>query len=164
MFDFAQTRTAPSQLLESALALFARRLIEQQITVERDFADVPAILIHASDIRQVLVNLLSNALDAMAGAPGKLRLQLRHVSTSADGTDRVRITVADTGPGMESAVKARVFDAFFTTKGEKGSGLGLWVSGEIIARHGGRIQIRSRKTDSGGGTVISFTLPVNSFE
>ncbi|WP_263419165.1 PAS domain-containing protein [Terriglobus albidus] len=159
-----QTLTAPSQLLESALALFARRLNEQQVTVERDFADVPAILIHASDIRQVLVNLLSNALDAMAGAPGKLRLQLRRVSTSADGIDRVRITVADTGSGMESAVKARVFDAFFTTKGEKGSGLGLWVSGEIIARHGGRIQIRSRKADSGGGTVISFTLPVNSFE
>ena len=69
------------------------------------------------------------------------------------------ITVADTGLGIHPAVKKKIFDAFFTTKGISGTGLGLWVSKEIIERHHGDLRVRSRQGDSRNGTVFTMFLP-----
>jgi len=75
----------------------------------------------------------------------------------------VRITIADTGSGMTREVKERLFEAFFTTKGSTGTGLGLWVSHEIIVKHHGVVHVRSRTAEGGRspGTVFQIFLPDN---
>lgn len=156
-----KTGVAVSGILESALDLFTRRMREQRISLERDYADAPNVICYPSEIRQIFVNLIGNSLDAMLGNPGRLRLRIRGKTNFSQNEKYVHITIADSGIGMDPAVTRRVFDAFFTTKGEKGSGLGLWVTGEILKRHGGSILIRSRRTPQPSGTIISIKLPVN---
>lgn len=102
-----------------------------------------------SELREVLVNIVFNAIDAMPKG-GKLSLATRLVGKS------VVITIADTGVGMSNEVKSRIFDPFFTTKGEAGLGLGLAVSFGIIRRHGGSIDVDSLE---GSGTEFRITLP-----
>lgn len=155
-----RTATNVADIVDSALALFQRQMRERGVDLLREYAPVPAIECHPTEIRQIFVNLVGNALDAMTGANGKLRVRIRPTSAGTAGRERVRISVQDNGSGMDHAVLARVFDAFFTTKGDKGSGLGLWVTGEVLLRHGGTIQIRSRRSPQPSGTVISITLPV----
>lgn len=155
-----KAEVAISSILESALNLFTRRMKEQRIFVDRDYADVPNVVCYSSEIRQVFVNLISNSIDAMVGKPGGLQIRIRNGAFFLLGQRSVRITIADTGMGMDPTVSSRIFDAFFTTKEEKGSGLGLWVSSEILKRHGGTIRIRSRRSPYPSGTLISITLPV----
>jgi signal transduction histidine kinase len=102
-----------------------------------------------SELREVLVNLVFNAVDAM---PEGGRLSLCSESTPEDAV----ITVSDTGVGMAEEVSARIFDPFFTTKGVQGMGLGLAVGYGIVTRHGGRIDVESRL---GAGTTFRITLP-----
>jgi signal transduction histidine kinase len=71
----------------------------------------------------------------------------------------IRIVVADTGPGMDGRTKARIFEPFFTTKELNGTGLGLWISAEIVERHGGRLTVRSSQHARYHGTVFSLFLP-----
>ncbi len=155
-------RTAANleSIIDSALSLFGRRFEEQHIAVERDVSGSYDLLCYPSDLRQVFVNLIGNALDAMAGRQGLLRIHLYRQARSSDGVARIRVSIADTGVGMDRAVMERVFDAFFTTKGDKGSGLGLWVTGEIVKRHGGTIQLRSCSHPERSGTTVSLTFPV----
>jgi signal transduction histidine kinase len=111
----------------------------------------------------VISNLVSNAMDAMASG-GRLIVRARRsrdwVHPQLDG---VRITIADTGSGMTEDVRNRLFEAFFTTKGATGTGLGLWVSHEIILKHHGVIHLRSREASGGGssGTVFQIFFPDN---
>jgi signal transduction histidine kinase len=79
-------------------------------------------------------------------------------------TRGVRVTIADSGPGIEPAHRARIFEPFFTTKKEVGTGLGLWVSKGIVERHGGKIRLRSRVRPGRSGTVFSVFLPANGAE
>src|SRR6185503_1061752 len=105
-----------------------------------------------SELREVLVNMVFNAIDAMPEG-GTLSLSSRTVGES------VVITVADTGIGMSAEVRSRVFDPFFTTKGKAGLGLGLAVSFGIIRRHRGNVEVESQH---GKGTKFIITLPVAS--
>ena len=108
------------------------------------------VLGDASELRDVLVNMVFNAVDAMPAGG--------HLTMAAERRDeRVLITVRDTGTGMDSEVSARVFDPFFTTKGARGMGLGLSVSYGIIRRHGGAIKVAS---EVGRGTTFLLTLPL----
>jgi C4-dicarboxylate-specific signal transduction histidine kinase len=109
-------------------------------------------------LEQVLINLLSNALDAVAGSPSPI-IQVR---VDLDGPETVRIAVADNGHGIPHAVRERLFDTFFTTKGEEaGTGLGLAVSREIARGVGGELELLETAgtwTDA-AVTVFRLTLP-----
>jgi CheY-like chemotaxis protein len=113
-------------------------------------APLPPVAADPSELREVLINLVLNALDAM---PAGGRVTLR---TGAAG-DGVACDVADTGIGMTDEVRQRVFDPFFTTKAEKGTGLGLSVAYGIISRHGGDIEVRS---EPGAGSTFTIRLPI----
>ncbi len=107
----------------------------------------------AGEIRQVISNLLTNAIDA-SRSKGMIRVRTSRVTSN--GRAYMRVTVADAGAGISRANLSRIFEPFFTTKKDVGTGLGLWVSGEIIQKHKGKIQVRSVE---GKGTAISVFLP-----
>mgnify|MGYP001453119846 CR=1 FL=1 len=116
---------------------------------------LPAIRLDANTLKQILLNIIMNALQAMEDGGGKLL-----VETSAASSDSVCFTIADNGPGIPPEAIARIFDRYFTTKkpGE-GTGLGLFVTKSLVEDMGGHIAVTSR---SGGGTTFTVTLPVSS--
>ncbi len=144
------------ELAEDALDLTRvrwRNAAQEQgvnIELQREILNVPTIRGHAAELREVLTNLIINAVDAMPNG-GMLR-----VATGQRGSE-VFVSVADSGVGMSEEVKARIFDPFFTTKGERGNGLGLAVSAAIVSRHSGRIEVQSIE---GRGTNFAIWLPI----
>jgi len=106
----------------------------------------------------VLSNLLGNAIDVMPHG-GRLLIRSRETLDWKTGRRGIALTFADTGSGMSAETKARICDAFYTTKGMSGTGLGLWISTEIMQRHGGRIAVRSSQREEHHGTVFSLFLP-----
>jgi signal transduction histidine kinase len=143
---------------ESVLALYRGRLEQASIRVAKSFPASAVITGHEGEIRQVLANLVGNAIDALR-LGGFLWLRIRHRRSLQDGTPGVCITVADSGWGMSKAVAAKIFKPFFTTKGITGSGLGLWISLDLVKKHDGRIAVRSSEEVRQHGTVISLFLP-----
>ena len=114
-------------------------------------------------MRQVIANLVGNAIDATTGG-GRLIIRARRSQNwRGPASEGVRITVADTGTGIEADAREHIFEAFFTTKDVTGTGLGLWVSHEIILKHHGLVHVRSRAASRGGpsGTVFQLFLPDN---
>jgi PAS domain S-box-containing protein len=147
-----------AEVLESAVALFLPRFQAAGIEVQRDYRPHDKVNCYSDELRQVFVNLLGNALDAMRKG-GHVRLCVRP-STVFDG---VRITIADTGHGIPTDLRTQVFEAFLSTKDDTGTGLGLWVSEGIVRKHKGRIVLRSR-TSEPSGTVFSIFLPYKGVE
>jgi len=150
-----------SELLDSVLSLYHGRFNSLGITVERDYDPEMDLFCFAGELRQVFANLVGNSIDA-ANEGGRLLVRARRSRNWADGSQAgVRFVVADTGAGMEPGVRGRVFEAFFTTKEVTGTGLGLWVSHEIILKHRGLVHVRSRSAASGkaSGTVFQVFIP-----
>ncbi len=152
----------PIELITAVLDVHASQLAMNEIKVERRDRMTGSIVCMESEIRQVLNNLVTNARDAMRGMEGRLLLRTREATEWRSGHKGVVITVADTGVGMEPATLARLYDAFYTTKGILGTGLGMWVSSEIVTRHGGRLLVRSRQGPAPHGTVFQLFLPYQS--
>ncbi len=148
------------ELARTVLTLLDSRMRKQRVTVVHDERPIPPILVHDGEIRQVMANLIGNAIDAL-GAGGQVTLRMKPVHHPADGRSGIRITVADNGSGMPPETLRRIFEPFFSTKGITGTGLGLWVSHEIIDKHQGRVRVRSRQAaeDRSGGTVFTVFLP-----
>jgi CheY-like chemotaxis protein/anti-sigma regulatory factor (Ser/Thr protein kinase) len=121
-----------------------------QIALSQKLGKIPSIIGNPSELREVLTNIIFNAVDAMPHG-GQII-----ISTQRQTDDWVEVRIADTGIGMTEEVKKRVFDPFFTTKGVTNSGLGMSVSYGIIKRHGGEILI---ETESGKGTTFILHLP-----
>lgn len=151
-----------SGVLEDILQLLAARIHEKNVEVRQMYETRAKVCVFPGEIRQVFSNLMANAIEALPEG-GQLTL---HVVESRDWHDHeragVRVTIADNGPGIPEEVKSRIFDAFFTTKELKGSGLGLWLTRGIIAKHGGTIRFRSRQRNGGSGlsgTIFSVFLP-----
>jgi signal transduction histidine kinase len=115
-------------------------------------------------LRQVLANLIGNAIDAMAQG-GHLWLSVRRSRSWVDGTRGIRLFVADTGCGMTQETRQRIFEPFFTTKEATGTGLGLWVSGEIIGKHHATVRVVSRPSSAANarqsGSVFMLFFPEN---
>lgn len=159
-------RANMSELLDSVLSLYQGRLNTLNIKVERDYDPGMDLFCFAGEIRQVFANLIGNAIDATAGG-GRLAIRVRRSSNWKDPRQNgVRFAVADTGSGMEPEVAERVFEAFFTTKEVTGTGLGLWVSHEIIMKHKGLVRVRTRTHSSASdqparpsGTVFMLFFP-----
>jgi signal transduction histidine kinase len=137
-----QGRTSVSTLLDSVLALYQGRLAGSDIVIERKHQSTSPFTCYPGELRQVFANLIGNAFDATRKG-GRIILRERPARSSKYDQAGVRITVADTGHGIHAAVKSQLFQAFRSTKGSNGSGLGLWLSKEIIEKHGGSIQFRS---------------------
>ena len=155
------SETDVHELLQTVLALLDSRLRRQNITVDRRLRASSRIRAHDGEIRQVLANLVGNAIDAAGQSGGTIYLRTRSATDWNSGRRGIRITVADDGSGMDSPTLARIFEAFFSTKGLTGTGLGLWVSREIVEKHQGSIRVRSRPHTPGrpGGTVFTLFLP-----
>lgn len=163
-FHRRSTRPTPvdvPELLGSVLGLFESRLRHLNAKVTTRYRPAGKIVVHDGEIRQVMANLIGNAIDALSYG-GRLELRLRPVADAVHGTRGVVVTFADNGSGMSPEVRARIFEPFFSTKGQTGTGLGLWVSQEIIEKHRGRIALASRKAAPGRspGTVFRLFLPL----
>jgi signal transduction histidine kinase len=153
-------------VVESALALFHGRISSAGVTVDSKYLTEKKVVVFEGDIRQVVANLLGNALDAMQSG-GKIMVRVREVRNwksdwKGDGKSvqkHVRLTIADTGTGMSFETRQHMFEPFFTTKSNTGTGLGLWVSAEILANHRASTHVRSSQRQDRHGTVISIVFP-----
>ena len=148
------TLTDIGELAYSAVALFRGRIREHHIS-ESVIAQKSYAYCSEGEIRQALVNLIGNAVDAMADG-GSLNVRVSTVTTN--GGRYARITVADTGTGIRKEVRPNLFQQFFTTKGRRGTGLGLWLTRDIVHRNRGKLRFRSR-VDSPSGSTFVIYLP-----
>jgi PAS domain S-box-containing protein len=165
---FHQQQTRPTStnmvhLVESVLVLFKGKLAAAKVAVEVESRGSPELVCFAGEVRQVLANLIGNALDAMPSG-GRLRVKVRLSTDWRSGGAGVRITIADTGFGMVKETRRRVYDPFFTTKGTSGTGLGLWVTAGILARHRGSMHLRSKSTPGATGTAFTLIFPMLGVE
>ena len=163
-----------NSVIEDTLTLFMRQLQRFSIRVEKQLEKLPPLVGSADQLRQVISNLVVNAKDSMAAEHGEdhgvaqpaqtaahskenvLYIRSRQMP-SADGIHAsVRVLIADTGSGIPAEMLRHIFEPFVTTKGEKGTGLGLWIVKGIIENHGGKMRVRSKP---GKGTVFRIDLP-----
>ena len=142
------------RLFDEVLLLNRNKLRNKNIEVIRDCAPHTVVNARASDIRQVLGNLVGNALDALE-VDGRLQLHAKPMKCS--GRPVVQFTVADNGSGIEREHLGRIFEPFFTTKKDVGTGLGLWMVKKIVDSEGGCIHLRSK---AGQGTVARLCWPL----
>jgi PAS domain S-box-containing protein len=159
-------RTSLSELLDSVLTLYHGRINSLDLQVERDYKPELTLFCFAGEIRQVFANLIGNAIDA-SSTGGRLLVRARRSRDWKNPAQTgIRFAVADTGAGMEPEIREHIFEAFFTTKEVTGTGLGLWVSHEIILKHRGQVRVRSHAAAQSGaasqtsvGTVFEFFIP-----
>jgi len=123
-------------------------------------ADVP-VLGHDGELRQVVANLMSNAIDAVQPG-GRILLRSRSSREWLSGRSGVALSIADNGMGMDAETCERIFEPFFSTKDITGTGLGLWISREIVMKHHGSIRVRSRRRSprAKAGTIFRIFLPL----
>jgi len=148
-----------SQILDEVLNIFQHRIENKHLRVVRRYRGPSKLVCNAAEIRQVVSNVLLNALDASPKG-GVLHIRVAPAAVACDANrNGVRICIADHGPGIRSEHKNRIFEPFFTTKQDLGTGLGLWVSHGIVDKHEGRIRVRSSTRSGRSGTVFSIFIP-----
>lgn len=155
------TLVTAADLVDPVINLYHGRLVNSNIRVETRYSTSHPILCFENDIRQVLNNLIANAIDAMRHG-GRLLVRAHDaIERGPDGKGRegIRLSIADSGHGMAPEVRARIFEPFYTTKDLKGTGLGLWISAGIVDRHQGRLSVRSSTHPNHPGTIFSLFLP-----
>jgi PAS domain S-box-containing protein len=148
------------ELADSVLMLFRGRIAQAGVDVITEYTPDDMFLCYASEVRQVIANLVSNALDA-SSTGGKVRIRTKVITSPTLGRS-VQVTVADTGRGMDAATQKLIYEPFFTTKESTGTGLGLWVSLEIARKHNGVIRMRSSSDPKNHGTVFTVLFPVET--
>jgi PAS domain S-box-containing protein len=154
-------RVDVEEVLESVLLLHEGRLRAAHIRVDRRYGPHPPIRCKENEIRQVIANLVSNALDAMIKNSEESRCMIARLRKGKDpttGEEGVRVMIADTGAGIGDETGKRVFEPFYTTKMATGTGLGLWISAEAVKKHQGTLRFRSRTNGRYRGTVFSMFL------
>jgi PAS domain S-box-containing protein len=145
-----------NQLLEETLVLLEKKLRQQRIRLKKSFDPLlPPIRARADQLRQVFLNLVINAQQAISGE-GEIHVSTARYEQALQPS--ILVQLSDSGVGIAPDDLARIFDPFFST-GKKGTGLGLWVTQDIVRQHGGRIEVTS---DIGRGTVFSIVLQVDS--
>jgi signal transduction histidine kinase len=135
------------------VALYQRKLDARQIRVTRNMQSNVTVNGIPGELRQVVANLLSNALDAMEPY-GILSMEVRLQKKEA------RVSISDTGHGIATPLLEHIFEPFFTTKKDAGTGLGLWVSKGIVEKHHGRLEVSSSREEGSHGTAFLLTLPL----
>jgi PAS domain S-box-containing protein len=149
------------ELIATVLGIYEGKLRNAGIEIEKRYRAKHPVICFEGDVRQVLNNLIGNAIDAMPSG-GRLLLRSREATDWPTGRKGLVLTVADTGIGMDAQVLQKIFDPFFTTKGIGGTGLGLWVSQEIAERHNGTLKVRSTQRGGTCGTVFTLFLPFDA--
>jgi PAS domain S-box-containing protein len=158
---FYRQSTSPSRvlvedLIESVLLVHQARITTCGVELVRKYREAPELLCFPGELQQVFTNLVSNALDALSKG-GRLSVSVRSSSGGRNWSRKgIRVTIVDSGTGMDANTKCRLFEPFFTTKRDTGTGLGLWVTKGIVDKHRGSIQIVSNR---GKGTAISLFFP-----
>ena len=165
----APVQLSLSELVDNVLDLQTAQLIDHGIALQRRLRAPLPLKAYSSELRQILINLIQNAMAAI-GSRGRIivRVQLRH-SVGANYGEResmgqpgYSITIADTGPGINPTHRPQLFTMFFTTKGDEGTGMGLWLVRSMVEKQGGRIRFRSRtaaETDK-PGTIFNIWIPL----
>jgi PAS domain S-box-containing protein len=149
-------------IVDPVLKMYSNRLASKGIQFEFSAGDCPPVWGVAGELRQVVANLIVNAIDAVP-KNGKIVVRCARLGTTAG--KMAQILIADSGPGVSPELRERIFDPFFTTKRDVGTGLGLWVAKEIISRHGGAIQLRPKGASDGiQGAAFLIQLPVGDVE
>jgi PAS domain S-box-containing protein len=154
----APALTSVNAVLESAVDLLKSKIRTKQAVIEKEWDEDVEVVAVAGELRQVFSNLLANSLDAI-DQKGTIKLRVSACSAPKNGHRCVRITIADNGVGIPADLRQHLFEPFFTTKGAIGTGLGLWVSKQIIDKHEGTIRVRSSACGLCTGTVFSLVLP-----
>jgi PAS domain S-box-containing protein len=154
----------PAEAIRESLTVQHGRIVNGAIEIMECFRPSRPVFCFEGEVRQVLNNLIGNALDALRAVGGRLFLRSREGTHWPSGEPGIIITVADSAGGMSGKTLKRIFEPFFTTKGEAGTGLGLWVSSEIVARHRGSLTVRSRQEPGAHGTVFRLFLPFTAAE
>ena len=144
------------ELIDSVLLLHDRKVKDAEIRVERRYKSDGIITAFPGEIRQVITNVFSNAIEA-AGQHGIICITIKKASRESEAGTVVEIE--DTGPGVDPTIQSKLFQAFATTKGEKGTGLGLWVSRGIVHKHGGTMEIGNSVNRTLQGACVRIYLP-----
>ena len=147
-----------STVLEEVLALYARKLEFKNIHVSLDYATCVEVEGYGGEIRQIFANLIANAIEAMS-VDGVLRIRVHKVSAAVHGRAGARITFLDNGIGIPAADRKRIFEPFYTTKKDVGTGLGLWLTQNLVQKHRGSIRVRSCAEPGRSWTAFSVFLP-----
>ncbi len=153
------TMCAADELMESVIALFRTHVAKQNITVRSDLRSKDLLLLHSGEMRQVFNNLIANALDAMGGCEGTLLVRCMRSVNYPSGIAGIRFLFSDCGIGIPTESTSRIFEAFYSTKEVKGSGIGLWLSSEVVGKHQGTIRVRSRTSGPYRGTLFDVFIP-----
>lgn len=154
------SRLSVSATVDEILTLLKTNVVGKSITVDRRFESAGEVIGYPGPLRQVCVNLISNAIDAIpSGQSGRLLVRIRDARHPATGIAGIRLTISDTGSGISSENRSHLFQPFFSTKKEQGTGLGLWVSYGIVHQHGGSIRVRTQTQGACQGTLFSVFLP-----
>lgn len=151
--------TDMGQVMDEVLELYERNITSKGIKVQKEYQRHSEVAVFPGEIRKVFSNLIANAIDAIR-SQGTITIRVRDShSWKYSGLPGARITVADSGTGIAPADRRKIFEPFYTTKKETGTGLGLWLSKDIVQKHSGSISVRSNNT----GTVFSVFIPGKSF-
>jgi signal transduction histidine kinase len=144
-------------IVEDTLALFSRPLAKFGISIDKRLGEIPAVKGSADQMRQLLSNLVVNSQDSMPNG-GRLIIRTRYTKSARGAYGETSIVVADTGSGIPKEIRNTMFEPFVSTKGEKGTGLGLWIVKGIVESHSGRIQVHSVP---GKGTIFKLIFPAS---
>ena len=160
-----QPIVAPAQeILKDVVSMLYPSMIVNQIELRSRFKGSRCVHVFPGEIRQAFGNLISNAADAIGDRGGKLRVGCMDAIDYPSGRKGVRFFFSDTGCGIQREAFPQIFEAFFTTKELKGSGIGLWLTAEVVAKHNGRIRVRSRTEGKFRGSLFDIFLPEHELE
>src|SRR5581483_4547616 len=150
------------EMIETILNFYQRQIQSLGVKIEERFDSMGKVVGVSGELRQVFANIIANAIDALTVSGTTLRFHLYEGVDWRNPKRRgTRVLIVDDGPGMSSDTQANLFHPFFTTKGQKGTGLGLWVSRGIVLKHGGTLHIKSR-TGPRHGSCFSIFFPRES--
>jgi PAS domain S-box-containing protein len=149
-------------LLDNVLTLYQRKTKTLGIEVRRHYEFEGSVVGSPGELRQVFSNLIVNAMDALATTGDKLVLRVRLAQRWDTGVRGVRVTIVDNGPGIAPEHRSQLFQAFYTTKGDQGTGIGLWISRTIVRQHGGTLRLSSSVRPGRSGTCFSVFLPLEN--
>ncbi len=148
-----------SALLDDLLFLFSRKLEAKNLSVKKQYRDELEIWGLEGELRQVFANQIANAIYAMP-QNGCLTIRIRRSKSWSNGQcPGTAVSLVDNGSGISHESLPKIFDPFFTTKQDLGNGLGLWITHDIVTRHGGTIRARSNPSPGASGTIFTTFLP-----
>lgn len=150
----SRTELALSEVVDSALSIFRTRYEAKQIDIRRSYQPGVCITAAHHELRQIITNLIANAIDALSSPGAIIAIHISRQQNSAV------LLVEDNGSGIDAPHLARIFDPFFTTKKDVGTGIGLWVTRELVEKNGGRITAFSEGLPSGMSTQFRIEFPL----